>query len=196
VSSSVEHAAAVTACPDDAFGSDEPAVVVVRTSRGWAVLSPCRAEDVEDLVEGMSLADLVAEEHGTLVEPGRTARKAARGPAGGAEPDADPRDARLAELERTVSQLEHALAARVSTERAIGVLAERHGTSPRTAFERLRGEARSQGRPVAELAREVLESLGCADAGPLPPAPRCPAAGGENPRRSPDGRRPAAEGRS
>jgi hypothetical protein len=68
-------------------------------------------------------------------------------------------EARVAELERTVAQLEHALAARVSTERAIGVLAERHGTGARAAFESLRQDARSQGRPVAELAREVLHSL-------------------------------------
>ena len=65
-----------------------------------------------------------------------------------------------AALERTVAQLEHALAARVSTERAIGVLAERHGISARSAFESLRRDARSQGRPVAELAREVLDGLG------------------------------------
>jgi hypothetical protein len=58
-----------------------------------------------------------------------------------------------------VAQLEHALAARVSTERAIGVLAERHGVNPRDAFESLRRSARSQGRPVAELAREVLDGL-------------------------------------
>ena len=59
-----------------------------------------------------------------------------------------------------MAQLEHALAARVSTERAIGVLAERHRISARAAFESLRGDARSQGRPVAELAREVLDGLG------------------------------------
>jgi ANTAR domain-containing protein len=179
VSSSVEHAADAAAFPDDALRSDQPAVMVVRTGRGWSVLSPGRAEDVGDLVEGMSLADLVAEELGLLVEPDRTARRAARGPAGDTGPDADPRDARLAALERTVSQLEHALAARVATERAIGVLAERHGASPKSAFDLLRGEARSQGRPVQELAREVLdardlrpEQPDVATAGPVPGAPR------------------------
>jgi tRNA G18 (ribose-2'-O)-methylase SpoU len=106
----------------------------------------------------MSLADLIAEEHGAAPEPDRTARRSARGPAD-AGSRADPVDARVAALERTVAQLEHALAARVSTERAIGVLAERHGTTPRSAFEGLRREARSQGRPVHELAREVLETL-------------------------------------
>jgi hypothetical protein len=58
----------------------------------------------------------------------------------------------------------------VSTERAIGVLAERFALSPRAAFETLRRDARSHGRPVAELAREVLDSLS-ADAGAADPAP-------------------------
>jgi hypothetical protein len=129
------------------------------------VTSPSGAESAADLVEGLSLADLVAEELGALVEPDRTARRSARGPSGAADDAADPVDARVAALERTVAQLEHALAARVSTERAIGVLAERHGISARSAFESLRGDARSQGRPVAQLAREVLDSLG-ADAPP------------------------------
>jgi hypothetical protein len=144
---------------DDPLGRERPTVVVARTGRGWSVFAPGRAEDVDDLVEGMTLADLVSEELGALVEPDRGARRAARGAPGDVDPDADPRDARLALLERTVAQLEHALAARVSTERAIGVLAERQGTTPQVAFEQLRRTARSQGRPVPELAREVLESL-------------------------------------
>jgi hypothetical protein len=135
-------------------------VALTRTARGWAVLSPAGREDAADLMEGLSLADLVAEELGALVEPDRTARRSARGMPAAAEDAADPVDARIAALERTVAQLEHALAARVSTERAIGVLAERHRISARAAFESLRGDARSQGRPVADLAREVLEGLG------------------------------------
>jgi len=143
-------------------------VALTRTARGWSVVSPGGAQDAADLVEGLSLADLVAEEFGALTEPDRTARRSARGTTGTPH-DADPIDARVAALERTVAQLEHALAARVSTERAIGVLAERHGTSARLAFESLRRDARSSGRPVAELAREVLESLAAEpadDAGP------------------------------
>jgi AmiR/NasT family two-component response regulator len=93
------------------------------------------------------------------VDPERSARRSARGPLAAAGPEDDPVAARIAALERTVAQLEHALAARVSTERAIGVLAERHGTCPREAFETLRRSARSQGRAVAELAREVLDGL-------------------------------------
>jgi hypothetical protein len=134
-------------------------VSLTRTPRGWSVVSPAGTEEVGGLVEGLSLADLVAEEFGALAEPDRTTRRSARGPAGVPEDVADPVDARIAALERTVAQLEHALAARVATERAIGVLAERTGTDPRTAFETLRRDARSQGRPVAELAHEVLEEL-------------------------------------
>jgi hypothetical protein len=112
---------------------------------------------VGDLVEGLSLADLVAEEFGELPEPDRSARRSARGP--GSEASEELPDPRLAALERTVAQLEHALAARVSTERAIGVLSERHGITPRAAFESLRRDARSSGRPVVDLAREVLDGL-------------------------------------
>jgi hypothetical protein len=153
--------AAVSTGPDHHGSSDGPArvpVALTRTPQGWAVSSPAGSETAVDLVEGLSLADLVAEEFGVLTEPDRTARRSARGPAGPVEPS-DPAQARVAELERTVAQLEHALAARVSTERAIGVLAERHGTSARLAFEALRRDARSHGRPVAEVAREVLDGL-------------------------------------
>ena len=134
-------------------------MALTRTPQGWVVVSPCGVDPVGDLLEGLSLADLVAEGLGRKPEPDRTARRSARGPAPNAEAHTDPRDARLAALERTVAQLEHALAARVATERAIGVLAERHCTSPRSAFESLRQGARSQGRPVHELAREVLDGL-------------------------------------
>jgi hypothetical protein len=144
------------------------------------VLSPAGSEDAADLVEGLSLADLVAEELGALAEPDRIARRSARGPSGGVDRTADPVDARVAALERTVAQLEHALAARVSTERAIGVLAERHGISARSAFESLRGDARSQGRPVADLAREVLDGLD-ADT-PAPSRTGTPPSGGGAPR--------------
>ncbi|MGY1652984.1 ANTAR domain-containing protein [Geodermatophilus sp. SYSU D01119] len=156
-------------------GGDGPSVVVARTGGGWRVLAPGRAQDVGDLLEGMSLADLVAEELGGATDPDRTARRAARGN-GDAAPDADPRDARIAALERTVAQLEHALAARVATERAIGVLAERHATAPRTAFELMRGQARSLGRPVHELAREVMATLDRLAEPTTPAVPAAPSA--------------------
>jgi hypothetical protein len=138
-----------------------PAVVLVRTARGWTPLHPSEQLGDLPLVEAMTLGDLLAEEAGTTPEPGRQARLAARK---GSPPDVpagapDPRDTELAELRRTVGQLEHALAARVSIERAIGVLAERHGSSPREAFDELRRCARAQGRPAQELAREVLGGL-------------------------------------
>ncbi len=152
--------------PDDVVrtAAGEPAFVITRTTRGWAVVTPAGTEEAADLVEAMSLADLIAEDLGASPEPGRDARRAARGgvadtAAGADEPGADPRDQQLAALRRSVGQLEHALAARVSVERAIGVLAVRRGSCPREAFEQLRREARSSGRPVHDLAREVLGDL-------------------------------------
>ncbi|HJX45537.1 MAG TPA: hypothetical protein VJ352_17860, partial [Geodermatophilus sp.] len=59
--------------------ADPPSVVVARTDHGWRVLAPGCAQDVDDLLEGMSLADLVAEEIGCPAEPDRAARRAARG---------------------------------------------------------------------------------------------------------------------
>jgi len=182
-----------------------PAAVVVRTTRGWAVLSGDQpagvaapdgdlAEVVDELtlVEAMTLADLVANERGITAEPDRQSRRAARAatrPGDDGQPadgDTDPRDDEIAALRRTVGQLEHALAARVSIERAIGVLAERHGTTPREAFEQLRGRARSQGRPATELAGEVLEKIT-----PRSPAP---APGGEvHPGDPTPGHRPAGQ---
>ena len=163
-------------------------VALTRTPSGWTVSSPAGTEGAGSLVEGLSLADLVAEELGALTEPDRTARRSARG-SGGTEGPLDPAAARIAELERTVAQLEHALAARVSTERAIGVLAERHSTSARTAFESLRRDARSQGRPVAELAREVLDSLSTA-----PSAPDASTRAADVPREAPSSRSVPAPG--
>ncbi len=179
--------------PDDAVRTPDggPAVVLVRTSRGWSALNAA-APGADawlaplPLVEAMSLADLLAEESGVTPEPGRPARLAARGSAAAAADDVeDPRDAELAALRRTVGQLEHALAARVSIERAIGVLAERHGTCPREAFDELRRRARAQGRPAQELAREVLDGVTARGAVPdqrsaadltPPPVPAEPAA--------------------
>ncbi|SOC48846.1 ANTAR domain-containing protein [Blastococcus aggregatus] len=136
------------------------AVALTRTPAGWVVRSAAGDDVVGDVVEGMSLADLIAEEFGLLPEPDRSARRSARGAVDGpAAPVVDEATLRIAALERTVAQLEHALAARVATERAIGVLAERLGVSARAAFETMRRDARSSGRPVAELARTVLDGL-------------------------------------
>jgi hypothetical protein len=185
------------ACP-----SESVPVALTRTARGWSVVSPAGVQDAADLVEGLSLADLVAEEFGALTEPDRTARRSARGATGTAE-ETDPVDARVAALERTVAQLEHALAARVSIERAIGVLAERHATSARLAFESLRRDARSQGRPLPVLAREVLETRAFDADGPSASTESgsggSPAPSSARSVPAPAGRRPAvaaADGRS
>lgn len=153
----------------------EAAFVLTRTASGWTVLTPAGVDECRGLVEAMSLADLVAEDQGADPEPDRQARRAARASVAGPPPEqADPRDAELVALRRTVEQLEHALATRVSTERAIGVLAERHQVTPRSAFEELRRQARSSGRPVHDLAREVLAGLVAAPGR----AEHCPSAGG------------------
>ena len=183
--------------PPVSGSSELPPVTLTRTGRGWSVVSPAGTANAGDLVEGLSLADVIAEEFGTLVEPDRTARRSARGPGQAGEPE-DPADARIAALERTVAQLEHALAARVSTERAIGVLAERNSTSPRAAFESLRREARSSGRPVADLAREVLAGLEHLDSAvvvPFAPVPG-PPSGPLDPRATALQAVAAADGRS
>ena len=148
-------------------------MALTRTARGWSVVSPAGVDHAAGLIEGLSLADLVAEEFGEFPDPDRSACRSARGgPSrsvsgegsgpGDADSAADPVAARLADLERTVRQLEHALSARVATERAIGVLAERTGTGPREAFEALRRDSRTSGRPVAAIARDVLATLSAA----------------------------------
>jgi hypothetical protein len=60
-------------------------------------------------------------------------------------------------LKRTI-QLQTALDSRVIIEQAKGVLAERLTLAPNEAFEILRGSARSSGRKIRELAREVVEN--------------------------------------
>ena len=115
---------------------------------GWQV----GGEATGDLTSAMVLADLLGAELGA---PGRPPRE-------------EPGDDELARLKVSVRQLEHALAARVVVEQAIGVLTERQGGSPREAFERLRKVARARGRRVHDLAGEVVASA--TDRGvPLPP---------------------------
>jgi GAF domain-containing protein len=55
-------------------------------------------------------------------------------------------------------QLQGALDSRVVIEQAKGVLVGRHGLSPRQAFERLRGLARDQRRPLAEVAEAMVSA--------------------------------------
>ena len=49
---------------EEPSGAEQPIVVVARTGRGWSVFAPGRADDVDDLVEGMTLADLVMQANG------------------------------------------------------------------------------------------------------------------------------------
>ena len=124
--------------------------VVIRRAPegGWSV----GEHHTGDLTSAMVLADLLASE----LTPGN------RPPKGDAPLD------EVGQLRMSVKQLEHALAARVVVEQAIGVLTERQRSSPRQAFERLRKVARSRGRKVHDLSREIVMSA-TDPAVPLPP---------------------------
>ena len=119
------------------------APVVRRDGGRWHVVGGGEGDGDADLLPVLVLADL-------LVPPGPTAPR----------PAAATGDDEVARLRATVRQLEHALSTRVVVERAIGALAERHGTTPRQAFEALRREARATGRRVHVLAEDVVEGLG------------------------------------
>jgi hypothetical protein len=123
-----------------AAGTPEDAIVR-RTKDGWRV----GADELPDLTSAMILADLLAAEQDG---DGQVTRK----PAG------DPHAGEAGRLRATVSQLEHALLARVRVEQAIGVLAERHRIKPRQAFEQLRTAARNRGRKVIDIASDVVAS--------------------------------------
>lgn len=123
-------------------------VVLRRTPAGWRVGD----REESDLTNALVLADLLAGDLGNRARPPRA-------------------DEQLTEVERlrlAVTQLEHALAARVLVEQAIGVIAERQRLTPRGAFERLRKAARSRGKKVHDLARVVVASVTDPTA-PLPP---------------------------
>ena len=126
----------------------EGVVIRRKPEGGWAV----GEEQTGDLTSAMVLADLLA---GDLSPGSRPAKTDA------------PLD-EVGQLRMSVRQLEHALAARVVVEQAIGVLTERQHSSPRQAFERLRKVARSRGRKVHDLSREIVMSA-TDPAVPLPP---------------------------
>jgi hypothetical protein len=67
------------------------------------------------------------------------------------------RERALADSERLTGQLQQALDSRVVVEQAKGVLAERWGVRPDTAFTALRGYARSRRARLADLARQVVD---------------------------------------
>lgn len=128
-------------------------IVVRRSGQGWQVGSA----ETADLTSAMVLADLLAADLGAVAAP------AAGPPRPAAAGEAD----EAARLAVTVAQLEHALAARVRVEQAIGVLAERHRLRPREAFDLLRGVARSGGERVIDVAETVVDST----SNPLLPLP-------------------------
>jgi len=144
-------------------GSDPSEEIVVRRSEvGWQVSGPAQlgadgsraeswAEETADLTSAMVLADLLAADTGAPVQP----------------PKAVSEEDEAARLAVTVAQLEHALAARVRVEQAIGVLAERHRIGPRQAFDLLRRVARTGGRKVIEVSETVVDSA----SNPLLPLP-------------------------
>ncbi len=150
------HAARALAAPGEE-------AVVRRTRDGWRVGD----DELPDLTCAMVLADLLAAELPTEIQPAV--------PAGAAAPDAAPQpvakharagavheglglDEEAHRLRTTVGQLEHALTARIRIEQAIGVLAERHRIRPRQAFEQLRTAARNRGRKVIDIASDVVAS--------------------------------------
>jgi hypothetical protein len=111
-----------------------------RTPTGWAVGD---SDHESSLTSAMVLADLLTDD---LSLNGRPER-----PTG--------EQSELDRLRASIAQLEHALAARVTVEQAIGVLAERLSATPRDAFESLRKVARRGGIRVHDLARDVVRSV-------------------------------------
>ena len=151
--------------------------VVRRTADGWRVGD----DELPDLTCAMVLADLLAAELPTDIQPAVPAAPGLAPSAQGAEARADGKPGRKRggkhgagqptassapptmeeeahRLRTTVGQLEHALTARIRVEQAIGVLAERHRIRPRQAFEQLRSAARNRGRRVIDIAADVVAS--------------------------------------
>ena len=138
--------------------------MVRRTADGWRVGD----DELPDLTCAMVLADLLAAELPTEIQPAISPAPASAAEAPqSAKPDPGRRATAAASehmadearrLRTTVGQLEHALTARIRIEQAIGVLAERHRIRPRQAFEQLRAAARNRGRRVIDIAADVVDS--------------------------------------
>lgn len=125
--------------------SGGPTVRVTRTASGWRVddgRSSRLPNEGDELPVALSLADLCVDDLEPPLRPQRS--------------DATQDETELLRVQ--VRQLEHALAARVLIEQAIGSLAERWSVPPRDAFERLRKVARAQGMRVHVLAKSVVTS--------------------------------------
>jgi ANTAR domain len=146
--------------------------VVRRSGRGWVVGD----EEASDLTSAMVLADLLAADLApsgpapsgpapsgsapSSTQASTTDGTTQAGPAPAARRDVRPMNEadEAARLAVTVTQLEHALTARVRVEQAIGVLAERHRLRTRDAFDLLRNAARSRGSRVIDIADDVVNS--------------------------------------
>jgi hypothetical protein len=124
----------------------DPEVRLRRTATGWEVEDGHGgAQPAEDITVAMSLADVIAADGSDPAAPQRPPRPGEN----------------LSETERLrvqISQLEHALSARVVIEQAIGVLSQRFSVAPREAFDRLRKSARSRGQRVHDLAVNIVRS--------------------------------------
>jgi ANTAR domain len=129
------------------FSAPGEEAVVRRTADGWRVGD----DELPDLTSAMVLADLLAAELPTDIQPAVPAAAARSGQDGTVAEEAR-------RLRTTIGQLEHALTARIRIEQAIGVLAERHRIRPRQAFEQLRTAARNRGRKVIDIATDVVAS--------------------------------------
>ncbi len=124
----------------------DPEVRLRRTAAGWEVEDHHGGtQAADDLTVAMSLADVIASEG---VDP-TTAHRPPRPATELSETD---------RLRLQISQLEHALSARVVIEQAIGVLSQRFSVAPREAFDRLRKSARSRGQRVHDLAITIVRS--------------------------------------
>ncbi|MCW2549200.1 MAG: hypothetical protein JWN96_3660 [Mycobacterium sp.] len=124
----------------------DPQLRIHRTATGWQVeQGDGSVLEAEDATVAMSLADLIAGETGELVASQRPQR------AQGEQSEVDG-------LRMQISQLEHALSARVVIEQAIGVVCQRFGLAPREAFDRIRRSARSRGQRVHDLAGSLVRS--------------------------------------
>jgi hypothetical protein len=128
--------------------------VVRRTADGWRVGD----DELPDLTCAMVLADLLAAELPTDIQPAVPAAPPAGPPRSRPPSPEGPVADEARRLRTTVGQLEHALTARIRIEQAIGVLAERHRIRPRQAFEQLRSAARNRGRRVIDIAADVVAS--------------------------------------
>jgi hypothetical protein len=135
----------------DLSASDDTAVLeAVDRNDGSRLERPARPGRANGSQHAAPRHDAARQRDGRRGTPGRHEAR----PSGNDGAEAD----EASRLAVTVAQLEHALAARVRVEQAIGVLAERHRLRPREAFDLLRGAARSRGQRITDIAQDVVAS--------------------------------------